>query len=538
VVSPELARSLCELSRETGRQIGVLIDRRGRVQDVFVGDSRQIEISGLGRVRAGSRFRGLRFVHVHLGNEPLTQDDLTDLALLRFDAMVAIEALPNGLPGPVHLAYLTPGADGAAPFRCEDVPSVHALDLPFLDFIEALEEEHARLAPAGRAGGSQRRRALLVGVTTGRLEELEQSMVELQELARTAGIEVADVITQRRPSLDPRYVVGSGKMKELLIQSMQKGADLIIFEGELSGSQMRAISEMAEVEVIDRTQLILDIFARRAHSRDGKLQVELAQLKYSLPRLVLRDDFLSRLAARGGVGSGARGPGETKIEELRRRVTRRIARLEKEIEDLSRQRKVKRRHRQEIGLPVVSIVGYTNAGKSTLLNTLTGSQVLVEDRLFATLDPTSRRLRLPSGREVLLTDTVGFIQELPEDLVAAFRATLEELHEADLLIHLVDASNPSFPDQILAVEEILADLALDNLPILLVLNKKDRLAPEELEAITRTWEGPAISALDPATLGPLLTALEERLAEIESAEAAGPAPSKQPLEGLSARSPS
>ncbi len=466
-------------------------------------------ISELGRFRVGkSRFRGVRFVHTHLEGEPLTHDDLTDLALLRFDLIGAVQALPSGLPGALHLAWLRPEPQEGQPWHLEPPIPIHDLALDFSGLMADLEQEFAATTRDSRLVTGTTRRGILVGVTTGRLEDLQHSMVELRELALSAGIEVVEVVTQRRRDLNPRFVVGSGKLKDLMISALQKGADLIVFEGELSGSQMRAISEMGDLEVIDRTQLILDIFARRAHSRDGKLQVELAQMKYSLPRLVLKDDFLSRLT--GGIG--ARGPGETKIEVLRRRVKDRITRLEKELDQLSRQRRLRRSQRTRSGIPVVNLVGYTNAGKSTLLRTLTGADVLVEDRLFATLDPTSRRLRLQSGREVILTDTVGFIQDLPEDLARAFRATLEELSDADLLVHMADLSNPNYPDQILAVQGILEDLALDSIPQILLLNKVDRVAPEIVRDALDTWTGAVpVSAREAVTLGPFLRAVEEGL---------------------------
>ncbi|MBI3927359.1 MAG: GTPase HflX [Armatimonadetes bacterium] len=509
VIAPELARTLCELSREIGRQIGILVDRKGKLQDVIVGDARQIEISEMRRYRVGpSRFRGVRFVHTHLNGEPLSHDDLTDLALLRFDLIAAVEVLESGLPGKVFLAHLHPDrGEDEPPWRVEEPVSIHDLDLDVQSFVKGLEEEFSGVSPRGRQVADGYRRAILVGVSTGTREELESSMEELKDLAESANVRVVDTVLQRRNRLDPKFVVGSGKMKELYIQCMQKDVDLMIFDGELSGSQVRAISDFGELEVWDRTQLILDIFARRARSRGGKLQVELAMLKYSLPRLVMKDDFLSRLT--GGIG--ARGPGETKMEVLRRRVRDRIARLEKELEQLSRERRIRRAQRNRSGVPVISIVGYTNAGKSTLLNTLTGSDILAEDRLFATLDPTSRRLRLPGGRYAIMTDTVGFIRELPEDLVEAFKATLEELHEADLLLHLVDASNPEFPDQILAVEHVLADLALDNLPIQVVFNKVDQVSPELRAQLEQDWGCPAVSALDRKSLEPLLVVLDQRL---------------------------
>ncbi|HCF57832.1 MAG TPA: GTPase HflX, partial [Myxococcales bacterium] len=312
--------------------------------------------------------------------------------------------------------------------------------------------------------------AILVGMSVNGKRAAEESMSELKELARSAGVEILDCIVQGRREVDPRYVIGRGKLQELVLRSMQQMATMIIFDTDLSPSQARHIGEETSLKIVDRTQLILDIFAQRAQSADGKLQVELAQLKYLLPRLSARDDSLSRLT--GGIGG--RGPGETKLEIDKRRVRDRISNLEKKIGRLSGERAVRRRQRNRRDLPVISIVGYTNAGKSTLLNALTCSEVLVENKLFATLDPTSRRLRFPRDREVIITDTVGFIRDLPKDLVNAFRATLEELLDADLLLHVVDASDPAFPEQIRAVETILGDLGLLSTPRVLVFNKSDR----------------------------------------------------------------
>lgn len=510
VISPEFARRLTELSAELNRQIGVLVERSGKVRDVLVGDAKGLEISDFGRFRGGdTRFRGLRYIHTHLSGEPISNDDLTDLALLRFDLVAVVQAQENGLPGTIQVAHLAPEVNATPPWVVEKPQPFHSFDRDFLGFIRALESEYQsslRLS-RGRKVRKGQRRALLVGVTTGRMEELKSSMLELEELAESAGIEVVDRILQRRPKLDARYVVGSGKMKELYILCMQKGIDLMIFDGELSGSQVRAISDFGELDVWDRTQLILGLFAERARSRGGKLQVELAMLKYTLPRLVMKDDFLSRLA--GGIG--AKGPGETKMEVLKRRLRDRITRLEQELESLSRQRRVTREARQRSGMTTISLVGYTNAGKSTLLNALTGSDILAEDRLFATLDPTSRRLYLGPDQTAILTDTVGFIRELPEDLAKAFRATLEELGEADLLLHVVDASNPDFPDQVMSVNEILDDLALDNIPIVTLLNKADRLTEEEKAAIAEAYPYLFVSALDPQSVAEIREYLAQTL---------------------------
>jgi GTPase len=515
IVTPEFARQLTELSHETRRQIGVLVDRKGYVQYVIVGDAHRIELPDLKRVRVASdRFRGLRFVHTHLRGEALTQDDLTDLALLRLDLMVALDVdARTGLPGLVRAAHLLPlslnqsEADGANEhFSFLEPRPPSQMDVDFLALIGSLEEEMARNRKGARQAGS-RDRTILVNVTSGSLADAEDSMAELRELAASAGVVVLDQMIQRRPAIDPRTVLGRGKLEDLLVRAMQLGADLIVFDRELQPAQVRSLSEATDLKVIDRAQLILDIFAQRAQSREGKIQVELAQLKYLLPRLIAgQDSAFSRLA--GGIGG--RGPGETKLETDRRRVRDRINRLEKEIETQRRRRHERRKERLRQKLPLISIVGYTNAGKSTLLNKLTASQVLAEQRMFATLDPASRRLRLPRDQEVIINDTVGFIRDLPPGLVTAFRATLEEISDSNLLIHLIDIANPRWPQQIESVDRMLSELELDQIPRLIVFNKAD-LVDAELVAgtvrqVARTSgrECLAISAAQPQTFAPLL----------------------------------
>jgi GTP-binding protein HflX len=543
VVTPEFARQLSELSHETRRQIGALIDRKGYVEYVVVGDARRIEWPDLKRTRvATERFRGLRAVHTHLRGEELTQDDLNDLALLRLDLMVAVDVDERtGLPGRVRGAHLLPTTpeqveDVAAPdtaYTFFEAPAASQLDVDFLELINSLEEEMARNRRALRRAVA-RDRAILVGVTTGPLTEAEESMAELRELAASAGIVVLNEIIQRRPNIDPRTVLGKGKLDELLVRALRLGCDLIVFDRELSPTQVRSVSEATDLKVIDRAQLILDIFAQRAQTSEGKIQVELAQLRYMLPRLIAgHDSAFSRLA--GGIGG--RGPGETKLETDRRRVRDRINRLEREIEHQRLRRQQRRKERTRRGLPIISIVGYTNAGKSTLLNKLTSSEVLAEQRMFATLDPTSRRLRLPREQKVIVNDTVGFIRDLPPDLIAAFRATLEEISDSDLLIHLVDASNPRWHQQLESVERILGELGHTSVPRLVVFNKSDLLPREDLESILRqachdgARECLAVSALDTESLRPLLEragamlarnlTLEERPARAH-AEAGGP----------------
>jgi len=513
-VTPEFARQLGELSNEIRRQIGVLIDRKGHVQYVMVGDNRRIELPDFKRVRVASgRFRGLRCVHTHLRGEQLTQDDLTDLALLRLDLMAAIDVdTTTGLPGVVYAAHLLPlhagELDNASTpdlygFLEPRVPS--QLDLDFLALIDSLEDEMARNRRSVRLA-EVRDRTILVGVATGPLSDAEESMAELAELAASAGVVVQDKIIQRRSAIDPRTVLGKGKLDELIIRSLQLGADMLVFDSELSPAQVRSLSETTDLKIIDRSQLILDIFAQRAQSKEGKIQVELAQLKYLLPRLIAgQDSAFSRLA--GGIGG--RGPGETKLETDRRRVRDRINRLEKEIEEQRQRRQERRKARSRQGLPVISIVGYTNAGKSTLLNALTKSEVHAEQRMFATLDPTSRRLRLPREQEVIINDTVGFIRALPPDLLSAFRATLEEISGSSLLIHAVDVSNPRWPQQIQSVKRILEELKLSEIPVVLALNKADLLDTVELDGAVRQAHNEAaevvvISAIRQTSLTPLL----------------------------------
>ncbi len=509
IVTPELAGAMALLSRETGRQIGLFIDRQGQVTDVAVGDADRILLPDFGRVRAGERrFRGLRLIHTHLHSEPLSRDDLTDLTRLRLDMVVAIGVSPGGTPGAVYTAHLLPPSKKGELHRLAGPLNLGMLPGDFLEVMTSLEEEFRRHSVA-RTVSMPEGRAVIIHVTRDRrkLREAELALDELSELARTAGVEVADRVIQIRKKPDPLYVVGRGKLEDITVRAMQQDAELLIMDCNLGANQSRAISEITDLKVIDRTQLILDIFAQRAHSLDGKLKVELAQLKYLLPRLGARDDSLSRLT--GGIGG--RGPGETKLEIGRRRARDRVTRLKKKLDKLAMARVQRRARRQRNEVPVVSIVGYTNAGKSTLLNVLTHSDVLVEDRLFATLDTSSRRLRFPREREIIITDTVGFIRDLPKDLIDAFKATLEELDDASLLLHVVDVSDINHGDQIKWVEQILLDLGLGDTPRLIVLNKADLLDEQEGIPEANNLDGVLISAIDKNTLKPLLARIEQHL---------------------------
>ncbi len=514
VVSGELAQQLAAQSAELHRQVGVLIDRRGAIQHVIVGDASKLVLPDMGRIRGGQgRFRGLRLIHTHLRGESLTRDDLTDLALLRLDAVAAITVDAAGVPGKLHIGHLLADAPTDRPWHELPPEPATAPRTNFAELIARIESDYGRQRRVA-ATDAGKDRALLVHVQVGRARDSEARVSELRELCRTAGVRVLDVLIQRRPEADPKYLVGRGKLEEILLAAMQLGADVVIFDPDLTPGQARSISDATELKVIDRTMLILDIFAQHATSRDGKLQVELAQLRYALPRLVEKNTMMSRLTAGvgGKAGLGGRGPGETKLEINRRRARERIQLLEKRLEELAGDRRLRRQRRTDREVPIVAICGYTNAGKSTLLNALTHGDALAADKLFATLDPISRRLRFPREREVVITDTVGFIRDLPEELTRAFRATLEEMADADLLLHVVDASDPDRDQQISAVEGILGDLGLHEKPRLVVWNKADLLPDEEAEHLTAHGQGGfVVSALERATFGPLLLAIERVL---------------------------
>jgi GTP-binding protein HflX len=500
-----------------------------------------------------SRFCTLRWIATKDGDEPLTPADLSPLALHRLDALAVVAVESDGSPGRVRVAHLLPAEEreakratqpvapqpasprpngfiaprglGAQPARkqkeIEDVVAdgeryrlfpprpASLVDGDFLDLIGALEAEFERTRKRTKVAGKVGR-AILVHVTTGSRLLAEESIEELEELATSSGLGVVDRIVQRRQQFDARTLMGAGRLEDLIIRASRLQADYIVVDQNLSPAQARAIAESTAIKVIDRSQLILDIFARRARTHEGKIQVELAQLKYLLPRLMSRGDSgLSRLE--GGIGG--RGPGEQKLEVDRRRVRDRIQALEKMLQGERTRRQQRRHRRSERDVPVVSIVGYTNAGKSTLLNVLTKSEVFVEQRMFATLDPSSRRLRLPREREIVINDTVGFIRDLPKDLLAAFRATLEEIADSDLLVHLIDMSHPRYHAQIKAVEAILQELGDADIPQLIVFNKADLVDPERRDEILEEHPGAiAIAAAKREGLGELLKTIDSGLA--------------------------
>ncbi len=514
IVTHELVRSLADASKEAKRQVGALVHRSGEVDCVIVGHATGLLLPDIGRLRAAEgRFRALRLVHTHLFGEPLNRDDLVDLTRLRLDLVAAVLLTPEGEPRSLTWAYNVPSRDDAArPYEIVG-PQPYGQPQPhFGELIGSLEAEFAQLRRA-RPVRAKDGRAILVHAgekrQSGALLRAKSRVAELMSLAETAGLEVADSVIQLRDHPDPRWVVGRGKLDEIVMRSIDLDADALIFDCELSPSQASSLAAQTDLKILDRTQVILDIFAQRAESHDGKLQVELAQLKYALPRLQQKDDSLSRLT--GGIGG--RGPGETKLEIGRRRARERIHRLEKKLAELGARRRERRKQRMQGELPVVALVGYTNAGKSTLLNTLTHAGVLAEDRLFATLDPRARRLRLPSGDEVVLTDTVGLIRQMPKGLFAAFRATFEEAADADLIVEVVDASDAEHEEHLATTEEVLRELGLDAKPRLRVFNKVDRLSAEERAAFQDPAAVP-LSALDGAGAAPLLQALAARAPEL------------------------
>jgi GTP-binding protein HflX len=526
IITPELAREIAQISWDLSRQIALLINRKGEIDYVIVGTFNRIEIPELKGYRDHiARLKGLRCIHTHIIKDPskyretgLDQDDLIDLAFLRLDLMAALEVRPEGNPGKIHIAHILPDPEFFSGSLAEKENSFFYFLKPcyvwdlrenFLDLIKTLEEELDRIRPLKEID-ENKDRAILIFLREPRDLYLEERIAELKELARTAGVNVVGEVVQKRNSPDPRYVIGKGKLVEVMIEAMRKRANLLIFDRELSPSQVRALTEVTDLRVIDRTQLILDIFAQRARSREGKIQVEIAQLKYTLPRLRAKDDAFSRLT--GGIGG--RGPGETKLEIDRRRIKDRIAKLEKELKKISQERELRRKKRKKLNFKVAALVGYTNAGKTTLLNTLAKSDYLAEDKLFATLDPVTKAIKLKNGKVFLLTDTVGFIRDLPEDLKKAFKATLEELYNTDLLLHIVDISHPNFESQIEAVELILEEMGLLVIPKLVVFNKIDLLKdrdPMWLSNMVERYRGVAISAKTGKNLELLLEKIEQIL---------------------------
>jgi len=488
LLSAELARTLAALSGELEKPISLLLDRGGRVIRVAVGDAKELPVPESALVE--TRLSGYRILHTHLGNGGLSRPDLSMLFLHRLDVMAALE-VEQGLPTKLHLAQLSPPKADEEDWQIFPSKAYHDyLDWDVTAAVAALEEELSRQARGLNLKDGSGERAVLVGVDQGEGVQAEVDLAELVELARTAGAVVAHQELVFRPSLDPRYAIGRGKVDELVSQAYHQNAGTLIFGIELSAAQARELETITGLKILDRTQLILDIFAQHARTPEAKVQVELAQLKYLLPRLVGKGKDLSRL----GGGIGTRGPGETKLEVDRRRLQDRIAELTRKLQEIACRRQETRRQRDKSGLPIVGVVGYTNAGKTTLMQVLAKKGDEGENKLFATLRPLTRRGFVPGIGEVLFTDTVGFIRRMPSDLVEAFRSTLEELRDADVLLHVLDASQEGALERYQVVEELLADLGVEARRIL-VLSKADAAGGYDLEFLKERLGGWPVSAV-------------------------------------------
>ena len=469
----ELNERLIAVTEEIGREVAVYVDRKGRIIEISVGNTWTVDLPAVD-ARSEVRLSGVRCIHTHpSGDTELSDPDISSLRRLRFDAMAAIGRLSGESVG--CLGFFTGEKEEDGTLTVQLFGPVRADHLNRIRLTPLIQSINRRLSrERTQATDDEEERAVLAGIAapmTCAVWTTEDSLAELAELACTAGATVVGTFIQKKAKPDTALFLGRGKVEEMAMFIQNERATLVIFDDELTPSQQRNLEMALGVKILDRTALILDIFAQRARTAAGKLQVELAQMKYSLPRILGQGLVLSRL----GGGIGTRGPGETKLEVDRRRIRRRIHDIEGEIERLKKERLLHRERRRAARIPVAALVGYTNAGKSTLLNALTGADVFAEDKLFATLDPTTRSLRLADGREILVTDTVGFIQKLPHTLVQAFHATLEEVVEADILLHVVDVSNEAAEFQIEAVTEALKELGAAEKPMLYVLNKLDRL---------------------------------------------------------------
>jgi GTPase len=498
-ISEDLAGILARLTERLNREIALYIDRRGHIVSVAVGDGSTVALPENARRHSAKRLSGIRCIHTHPhGDSQLSLLDLTSLEDMRFDLMAALAVTGDKVTA-VSFACFTGDVSAAAPVL-QTVGPMPLADFVNLNLADLIAHINRDLAKDNSTPADGPERTLLVGVEQDDGWEITDSLEELGQLADTAGAQVVATLTQKRQRPDPAFFIGRGKVQEISRLCQETEIDLVIFDDELSPAQQRNIEQAVARKIIDRTALILDIFAQRAHSHEGKLQVELAQLRYNLPRLGGQGLVLSRL----GGGIGTRGPGETKLEVDRRKIRTRIHDIERSIALVSKQRDLHRQRRRESRILNIALVGYTNAGKSTLLNSLAGSEVLAEDKLFATLDPTTRKIILPDSQEALLTDTVGFIHKLPHQLIAAFRATLEEVVQADLLLHVIDASHPRQQEQSDAVFQVLTELGAAEKPIITVYNKIDRLENRnELDRLLRHPDSVAISAAQKSGLDEL-----------------------------------
>lgn len=480
LVSQELAVKLADITEYINREISVYITRSGQIIEIAVGDNATVELPSFSGRRGAGRLSGIRCIHTHPGGNPyLSGVDISALKNNKYDAMVAIGVIsPDFTKSELTFGLIT-GIDSNENYTAECYGPYSIEDAENINFINTVSTIERILDKQTGTASLQvmSERAILIGMEWGRNDSLwtvDDSLEELKQLADTAGATVIKKFIQKRPKPDPAFFIGRGKVQELALYAQQENIDLCIFDDELSPAQQRNIESVMGIRILDRTALILDIFAQRARTNEGKLQVELAQLQYTLPRIMGKGLMLSRL----GGGIGTRGPGETKLEVDRRRIRDRIAFIKDQIEKVKAVRSLHRSKRKKNNVFEVSLVGYTNAGKSTLLNTLTNSDIYAKDQLFATLDPTTRQLTLPNKQEIIITDTVGFIQRLPHQLIAAFRSTLEVVTEADLLVHVIDVSHELYKEQAAAVHEVLKEIGAETKPVITVYNKIDKLPPD------------------------------------------------------------
>lgn len=480
LVSQELAVKLADITEYINREISVYITRSGQIIEIAVGDNATVELPSFSGRRGAGRLSGIRCIHTHPGGNPyLSGVDISALKNNKYDAMVAIGVVsPDFTKSELTLGLIT-GIDSNENYTAECYGPYSIEDAENINFVNTVSTIERILDKQTGTASLQvmSERAILIGMEWGRNDSLwtvDDSLEELKQLADTAGATVIKKFIQKRPKPDPAFFIGRGKVQELALYAQQENIDLCIFDDELSPAQQRNIESVMGIRILDRTALILDIFAQRARTNEGKLQVELAQLQYTLPRIMGKGLMLSRL----GGGIGTRGPGETKLEVDRRRIRDRIAFIKDQIEKVKAVRSLHRSKRKKNNVFEVSLVGYTNAGKSTLLNTLTNSDIYAKEQLFATLDPTTRQLTLPNKQEIIITDTVGFIQRLPHQLIAAFRSTLEVVTEADLLVHVIDVSHELYKEQAAAVHEVLKEIGAETKPVITVYNKIDKLPPD------------------------------------------------------------